>query len=99
MSRPQDVHANSIEAYHSEEPKLSARAGAILAWIHVHGAATDRQVVSGMGFLDMNTVRPRITELIDAGMLEEIGNIRCVTTGKTVRRVDVPRPGQRPLFQ
>jgi hypothetical protein len=92
------VHPNSIEAYHSQEAKLSARAEAVLAWIRFHGRATDRQVAYGMGFGEnLNAVRPRITELIDAGLLRETHNVRCHVTGKTVRVVDLPA-GQEALF-
>lgn len=92
------VHANSIDAYHAEEPKLSRRAEAVLAWIRIHGKATDRQIAYGMGFGEnLNAVRPRITELIEAGKLREATNIRCEVTGKRVRVVDLPL-GQEALF-
>lgn len=93
-----DVHQNSIAAFHEEEGRFGARAGAILAWIHVHGEATDREVMLGLGFTDPNSVRPRISELIDSGDLEEVRSTRCPHSRKTVRVVDVPRPGQRALF-
>lgn len=51
-----------------------------------------------MGFPEPNAVRPRITELIAAGFLQEVGEKRCPVTRKTVRVVDVPRPAQRELF-
>jgi hypothetical protein len=86
------VHDNSIAAYRSEEPRLSRRAEAVLAWITAHGPHTDREVMEGMGFREPNSVRPRITELIDASKLMEVGNVRCPVTGKTVRRVDIRRP-------
>lgn len=85
------VHANSITAFHGEQPKLSKRAKAVLAWIEEHGPHTDREVMAGMGFTEPNAVRPRITELVDARHLEEVGNVTCPVTGKTVRRVDVRR--------
>lgn len=83
------MHDNSIAAWRSEEMKLSARAGAVLAWLHVHGPSTDRQVMEGMGFTEPNSVRPRITELIAQGELEEVRNTKCPVTGKTVRIVRV----------
>jgi hypothetical protein len=60
------IHEHSIEAYHAEQPRLSRRALAILDWLELHGASTDREIVYGMGFSDMNCVRPRITEAIEA---------------------------------
>lgn len=98
MSRPQAMHEHSLEAYREEEAKLSARALAVLGWIRIHGPHTDREVMQGMGFTDMNAVRPRITELIDANKLMEVGAVRCLVTGKRVRRVDIRRPRQEPLF-
>jgi predicted HTH transcriptional regulator len=86
------VHANSIAAYQQEEPKLSKRAEAIYDWIKVHGPHTDREVMKGMGFPDMNNVRPRITELLEAHRLMEVGSVLCSTTNKTVRRVDIRAP-------
>lgn len=92
------VHANSVQAFHEEEAKLSRRATAVLGWIRIYGPHTDRQIAQGMGFgADMNAVRPRVTELIQAGLLEELRDVRCPVTGKTVRIVGLPR-GQVPLF-
>lgn len=98
MSRPQAVHDNSIQTYREEEGKLSRRGLAILGWLRIHGPHTDRDVMEGMGFREPNSVRPRITELIDAGELEEVGNTRCPVTGKTVRLVGL-KPRQERLFQ
>ena len=92
------VHENSIAAYHADLARLSARAADVLAWIRQHGPCTDRQAMAGMGFSEPNSVRPRITELIDLQLLREVGSVRCSVTGKTVRRVDVV-PAQRSLFE
>lgn len=99
MSRPQAVHQNSIDAYHAEESKLSKRAEAILEWVTAHGPHTDRGVMQGMRFPDMNNVRPRITELLEARKLMEVGDVICPVTGKRVRRVDIRRARQEALFQ
>lgn len=85
------MHDHSLAAYRAEESKLSKRAEAVLAWIEQHGPHTDREVMQGMGFSEPNAVRPRITELIDAHKLMEVGSVRCPVTGKTVRRVDIRR--------
>lgn len=96
------MHENSVQAFHAEEPKLSTRAAAILDWISEHGPHTDREVMEGMGFTDMNSVRPRITELIDLNKLMEVGKLQCPVTNHRVRRVDVRRARvptvQEPLF-
>lgn len=94
----QGSHPNSVSAYHAEEVKLSKRARAVLRWITEHGPHTDRQVMQGMGFTEPNAVRPRITELIDANKLMEVGNVTCPVTRKTVRRVDIRRARQAELY-
>ncbi len=43
----------------------------------------------------MNACRPRVTELIEAGVLVEHDSVRCPVTGKTVRRVAVRKPGEQ----
>jgi hypothetical protein len=91
------MHDNSLEAYRIEEPKLSKRAQAIYAYIERVGPRTDRQVMQGMWFTDMNNVRPRITELIDAGKLMEVTSVVCLITKKHVRLVDIRRPRQEAL--
>lgn len=94
-----NVHANSIEAFHSQEAKLSRRAQAVLQWVTEHGPRTDREIAYGMGYGEnLNAVRPRITELIDAGKLMEVCSRRCDITRKTVRVVDIRRARQPSLF-
>ena len=88
--RPQHVHANSIAAYRQGKKALSERATLILAEIRTNGPGTDRQIAARMGFAHRSLVQPRITELREAGLLIEIGNVICGETGKTVRQVDVP---------
>lgn len=50
---------------------------------------TDREVKCLLGFSDMNMVRPRITELVAEGKLNEAGTIKCNTTGRNVRLCEV----------
>lgn len=92
------MHANSLAAFRAEEGRLSKRAAAVLAWISERGPKTDREVMQGMGFAEPNAVRPRLTELIQAGLLMEVCSRKCPVTGKTVRVVDVRRPRQENLF-
>lgn len=92
------IHANSIAAFHAEEARLSKRAEAVLKWITKHGPHTDREVMAGMGFPDMNNVRPRITELVKAGRLMEVGDVVCPLTRKSVRCVDIRRARQLSLI-
>lgn len=81
------------------EGELSRRQAAILRWLLANPRPwTDRQIAAGMGYPDMNAVRPRITELIDQGILREAGSITCQVTGKRVRLVSpVIHQGELPL--
>lgn len=93
------VHANSRQAHLEAMGMISRRARMVLDWVREHGRATDRQIVRGLGFTDMNACRPRVTELVRLGALVEVGTTRCEVTGKPVRLVDVPRgPKQGSLF-
>jgi hypothetical protein len=80
------VHAHSIEAYHGLD--LPTRCRTVLAALDsIGGRATDRQVAEAMETEDMNMARPRITEMVAAGILAEVGHTRDQHTGRTVRVV------------
>ncbi len=83
------MHDNSLDAYAKELPRLSRRAMLIHAEVVLGGPGTDRQIMNRMGFTDMNAVRPRISEMIDLGVLREVATKKCPTTGKRVRVVDL----------
>lgn len=91
------MHENSLDAYLAERLRLSARARQIYRWVTVHGRATDREIMRGLLFSDMNCIRPRVTELVQAGLLKEVARRHDADTGKTVRVVDV-MGAQRELF-
>jgi predicted HTH transcriptional regulator len=93
------MHEHSLEAYRSERHELSARSQSVFDWLKQHGPATDRQVMFGLGFREPNSVRPRITELIDSGLVREVGSTKDQFSGKTVRRVDVIRSPEQLSFQ
>jgi hypothetical protein len=90
MSR-RKMHRHSLDAYVAGRVDLfPQRSRAILAWLDAHKSpATDREIREGLGFADMNAVRPRITELIAAGVLREVDAAKDPKTGKAVRRVDL----------
>ena len=85
------MHNNSIKAYREEFPKLSRRASDIYYFLleHLELSFTDRDIKQQMKFPEMNNVRPRVTELIQQGLLEEVGKTICKVTGKTVRMVSL----------
>jgi len=85
MPRPQRLHPHSLAAQREEQPSFGPRLSAILEVFGRHGGLTDREVMQRLGYTDPNTTRPRITELIKAGLLREIGSTEDRVTGKTVR--------------
>jgi predicted HTH transcriptional regulator len=82
------MHINSLTAYREEGERLSGRKALIYELLsETNTALTDREVMKRLGYSDPNAVRPRITELIKRGLIEEFGSKVCVSTRKTVRRV------------
>lgn len=82
----QQMHQNSLAAFYAgEKGFFNARQQQILAAFASWGRATDRDICNLLGFTDLNAVRPRITELLDDGVLEEAGDQVCVVSKKTVR--------------
>lgn len=89
------MHEHSLRAYREERPALSRRAADVLEVVRMFGPLTDREITETMGFSECNACRPRVTELIAAGLLVEHDSVRCPVTGKTVRRVAIRRPGEQ----
>lgn len=64
-----------------------------------HGAMTDRQLMEYFGFSDMNTIRPRVTEMLKKKLLFEAGERKCAVTDMMVRVVAIrSKPEQGNLF-
>jgi len=78
------VRDNSLKAYLEEKKKLGKRTEEILKYLRNHEGQTSREIMEGMGFLETNTVRPRLTELIKSGKIFEGGKKKDKITGKTV---------------
>lgn len=81
------MHNNSLKCYAEERPKLGMRAEGILLHVRAYGPMTDRAICERMGYNDLNSVRPRCTELVRSGLLIECGSVKCPVSGKTVRVV------------
>jgi hypothetical protein len=81
------VHANSRAAYASGRlDHFPRRAREILAiFERATKPLTDREVMIELGRSDPNAVRPRITELVEAGVLVELDPVVDLATGKRVR--------------
>jgi len=80
-----NIHKNSLEAFYSSKKSRMTRSHQIINLMLDEGPRTDRGIKTALGFEDMNAVRPRITELIEAGTLEEIGTMKDPITKKNVR--------------
>ena len=81
-------HPNSITANENGKAgPFGKRAQAIIDVYKQCSSITDREVKKALGFEDMNAVRPRITELVKAGVLMECGSIADPVTGMRVRLV------------
>ena len=93
-----EMHQHSLDAHEEERAagKLSKRCQLIsdvLGWERL----TDREILERTPYRDMNAIRPRVTEMIQAGILEEVGEKRDKLTGKMVRVV-ARRNRQTTLF-
>lgn len=87
--RRQEVHANSRRTYYEEGHNLGKRALQVLGYYKAAGRPMpDRDCMNALGYNDMNSVRPRITELVKAGLLREAGSTIDYKTGKKVRLVE-----------
>lgn len=91
-------HANSLAAYRAGKLDVfPQRSQMILRALQQLARGTDREILDRLGMADMNAVRPRITELIKLGVLEETGDRIDPLTGKRVRVVRiVPAPSREP---
>lgn len=90
------LHMNSLEAHDAKADEMRGRKAAIVAWLRDYGPATDRQVRDALfgDRADMNTVRPRITELVALGKCHEVGSVVDQVTGLHVRIVRAKMEGE-----
>jgi hypothetical protein len=80
-------HENSSLTYRQNLEKFGKRARGIYFSLRIHGPMTERDIMNLVGFREMNSVRPRVTELKKAGLVEECGYRICPATGARVRVV------------
>ena len=82
------IHIHSKLSFRELQESLGERQGSILKIVtSIKRLVTDRQVKNLLKLEDMNSVRPRITELLRLGVLKEGTPIKCPITGRKVRRV------------
>jgi len=82
------IHTNSILS-NRQTDKMKRREEIFEAYRHFNGGCTDRAIAAYLGYNDLNAVKPRITEMIQDGILEECGNTLDRTTNRTVRVVQI----------
>jgi hypothetical protein len=98
--RTHTLHANSRLAYwQGREDLFSKRENDCLLALRAAPGSTDREVMLALGFSDPNAVRPRLTALIESGVVREAGKIQCAITGKTVRRLEIAPDPRTPRFR
>jgi hypothetical protein len=84
------MHVNSIIAYYEHRFQFTKREMEILGCIFMSSRPwTDREIKDALRYADMNSVRPRISELVEKGCLEECASKICPITKKRVRLVRI----------
>lgn len=91
-----EIHRNSIAASHAGERSgfFSEREIEVLAAYCRRGVpSTDREIQASCGYDVLAMVQPRISGLVEKGVLIEVGTKKCPTTGKRVRMLEIaPQP-------
>ena len=84
------IHENSRESHieHESTGKGETYRRRIVELLKRMGKAmTDREIITALNVVDVNNIRPEITRLKQAGILQECGKVKCPITNKTVRTV------------
>ena len=88
---------NSLLAYYQgQEGLFGERELKVLQSLRYARDLTDREIMLALESKDMNAVRPRITELIERGVVEKTGNKRDPITGRIVRTVSLREDPRKP---
>ena len=92
------IHENSRASY--QDAPIGKRHGEILCLLQrATRPATDRELaraMTGDPHPDLNVARPRVTELIQRGLVVEAYTAPCKTTGRNVRYVWLRQRGGWP---
>ena len=78
------IHINSRLAYHETERQRATMEARILGLMADGEPRTDREIATELDLLQ-SQYRPRINELVAAGLLHEVGSKECPVTHKRVR--------------
>lgn len=88
------IAQTTLEAYRSIEPELSARQKLVYDFISKNPGLNAEQIYRGMGYHSPNSTSPRITELLDNGLIEVAG-FNLTTSGKRARVYKVKEDDDR----
>lgn len=93
------IHENSKRSLRDVQEKVGGRCQLILDCLRKNSRGmSDRDIMMDLSFTDPNAVRPRVTELIKRGMVEEcLNSAQCAITGRRVRLVRLVGKGQGTL--
>lgn len=80
------VHENSLISYIEEkqEGKIGKRQAEVFNYLKNVKSATAREIMIGLKYTEMNQVRPRLTELKEYNLIQEINKVKDKVTNKTV---------------
>lgn len=81
----------SVLSYHEITETLGERQRVVYDLILRYPGRTDRELAKLALAGDPNQIRPRRTELVDRGVIEEAGKRRCEVTGKLAKTWRVRR--------
>ena len=91
------MHTNSLIAYYDERKKFNKREKLVYGQLAFGGTQTDREIKDAIfsANVDMNAVRPRISDLIAKGWIIECGKVKDKVTHKLVRILKAVSPEER----
>ena len=81
------------EAYYESRESAQTRRKQIYQKLRDGGPMTADTLMAAMGFMDPNNVRPRLTELKEAGLVRVIGRARNLR-GRSVAVWEAVPPGE-----
>ena len=71
------------EGYEGSRQKAPKRWQLIYGYLQRHGPSTAEEIRDGLGYKEMNSVRPRLTEMSDKGYIAAVGKRKSSTVRNT----------------
>jgi hypothetical protein len=76
------IQETSVESYLEIIKNLGDKQEEVLFAIKQMVAGTDTEIANYLGYSDINSVRPRRFELVELGLVREVGKRICSITGR-----------------